>query len=687
MLPKSEKKALLGYVHNLLRSNRLNAYIRGEICEWAIENGSLFPGSGKDWVIPDEKKKKGIPQFNVIKRDVAALNENCGEVRESSIDTTMNSLIHLFGLNTIEAELLKLLIRKEKYGFFEELFDRISVNHKRRSSYGKLDTTEIWSVMIGKRILDIAAVVQPKARLMSYGLMEIDCCDDIELTKTIKLVFRSGVVFPNPDKLRDTLAGEVQRPSLTWDDFTHLGHDREILESLLTNAVKRGEKGINILLYGSPGTGKTEFCKTLADRLRISLYAVAEADDHGDEPDRKERLQSLKMLQALLCQAGQNAIVLDEAEDIFGYAAGAGLFAAMFSSSSTVNSKVYMNRLLENNALPVFWLTNSAKGIDKAFVRRMSYCLEFSELPYSVRLRMSKDVCRKNGLNVADKELEAFNKEYDVVPAVFANAARVTSIVGGSSRELRQVIDRQEKLMGGKKNVQQQSNEFSTVFLNTDVDLVQVTQSILEKGKTNFSFCLYGPPGTGKSEYARWLASRMGMEVILKRASDLLSKWVGGTEENIARAFSEALAQNRLLIFDEADSFLHSRREARTSWEVSHVNEMLTWMERHPLPFVCTTNLCERLDEAAFRRFTFKVRFDFLRSPQIAEAFRQFFGMEAPSAALALQCLTPGDFAVVRKKTEYFGPVSAEDIGKMLKQEMALKPALQTGNRLGFQAG
>ena len=84
--------------------------------------------------------------------------------------------------------------------------------------------------------------------------------------------------------------------------------------------------------------------------------------------------------------------------------------------------------------------------------------------------------------------------------------------------------------------------------------------------------------------------------VIEKRASDLVSKWVGVSEQNIARAFSEARANGALLIFDEADSLLADRRGAERSWEVSQVNEMLTWMESHPLPVICTTNFAENLD-------------------------------------------------------------------------------------------
>ena len=63
-----------------------------------------------------------------------------------------------------------------------------------------------------------------------------------------------------------------------------------------------------------------------------------------------------------------------------------------------------------------------------------------------------------------------------------------------------------------------------------------------------------------------------------------MSMWVGGTERNIADAFAEARDAEAFLVFDEADSLLADRRLAERHWEVSQVNEMLTWMESHPYP-------------------------------------------------------------------------------------------------------
>ncbi|MFO1035207.1 MAG: ATP-binding protein, partial [Geminicoccaceae bacterium] len=172
------------------------------------------------------------------------------------------------------------------------------------------------------------------------------------------------------------------------------------------------------------------------------------------------------------------------------------------------------------------------------------------------------------------------------------------------------------------------------------------------------SFCLSGPPGTGKSAYARYLAHELGLEVLEKRYSDVVSCYLGESEKAIAAAFQEAADLGAFLILDEADSLLRDRGAARYSWEITQVNEMLTWMERHPLPFACTTNAPDLLDPATARRFLFKIRFLPMNAGQIAAAFLKAFKLKAPEPILKLNLLTPGDFAVVARKAELL--ISAE---------------------------
>ena len=185
-------------------------------------------------------------------------------------------------------------------------------------------------------------------------------------------------------------------------------------------------------------------------------------------------------------------------------------------------------------------------------------------------------------------------------------------------------------------------DRFDPELVRADTDLVQLADRLAERGPGPVSFCLQGPPGTGKSAFVRYLAERMGLEVVQKRASDLMSKWVGDTEKRIAEAFAEARDAGSFLVFDEADSLLADRGFAVRSWEVSQVNEMLTWMESHPLPFACTTNFGEHLDPATLRRFVFKVTLDYLSPEQVEAAFRRFFAAPPPSGPRTARRSHPG---------------------------------------------
>jgi SpoVK/Ycf46/Vps4 family AAA+-type ATPase len=192
---------------------------------------------------------------------------------------------------------------------------------------------------------------------------------------------------------------------------------------------------------------------------------------------------------------------------------------------------------------------------------------------------------------------------------------------------------------------------------------------------------LSGPPGTGKSAFAHYLADRIGLPLLQKRASDLLSMWVGGSEKAIAAAFAEARTKGALLLIDEAEALLFDRGAASRAFEVSQVDEMLTWMERHPLPFVCTTNMVERMDAAVPRRFTLKLRFDALDPARADLAFRRILGTVSPGALP--DGLTPGDFALVRRKAELLGEVRPTILAQWLVEEWAAKVGVRSP--IGFR--
>lgn len=139
-----------------------------------------------------------------------------------------------------------------------------------------------------------------------------------------------------------------------------------------------------------------------------------------------------------------------------------------------------------------------------------------------------------------------------------------------------------------------------------------------------------------------------------------------------------------MLIFDEADSFLNSRVNAEKSWEISQVNKMLTQMENYEYPFVCTTNLIDRIDGASLRRFMFKLKFNFLTREQIKIAFKHFFKINANEEIINIKGLTTSDMNNVMHKAQFLNIENINEISNMLQEEVSLKKADELKLNIGF---
>lgn len=193
--------------------------------------------------------------------------------------------------------------------------------------------------------------------------------------------------------------------------------------------------------------------------------------------------------------------------------------------------------------------------------------------------------------------------------------------------------------------------------------------------------CLYGPPGTGKTAFGKYIAENLNLRLLAKRASDIISPYLGVTEQNMANMFEEARLENAVLMLDEADTFLTDRSNAQRSWEVSAVNEMLTQMESFDGLFIASTNYMGMIDSAAMRRFDIKLKFDYMKPAQVKIMFMELaslFSLNVDDSVLAklekITHITPGDFAAVKRKSRLIAINNSQDLLKMLQDECAFKP-------------
>lgn len=473
-------------------------------------------------------------------------------------------------------------------------------------------------------------------------------------------------------------------PRLTLTDYAHV-HDMPLLRRYLADSIARRRKGVNVLLYGAPGTGKTECVRALAAELKLDLYEVPNEDAEGDPIDGSRRFASFAICQKIVGGRRRQLLLFDEVEDVFGSGADFWLRNDLDSPRRRVG-KSWTNEILETNPVPTVWVCNDIGAMDPAYLRRFDMVLE---LPAPGPAVMRGIIARyfKPG-EISDACVERLVSMESLPPAQVERVARVARSLrckkaGTRDTEVERLVSASLRAAGLKCSMAGPALPayYDPAFVNADRDLDSLAQGL---GNHGGRLCLYGPPGTGKTAFAHHLGQLLKRPVLIKRSSDLLNMYVGGTERLIAEAFGQAKAREAILVIDEADGFLRDRSGASRNWEVTQVNELLTQMEAFEGIFIASTNLVDTLDEASLRRFDFKVKFGYLTRDQ-RRAMLARLATEATNApgedekaqrAIdGLESLTPGDFANVLRQLRVTGePPTPVRLAALLDAEAALKP-------------
>ena len=626
----------------------------------------------KEDLVPGLKKLDAFGNSSKIRKVLAEIEqvlakygENYPKITPTPAQKNMEYLVHIFRLSKEERAVVYFLSAMQNNELLQECVREFSADLEEE------DNTLTMVAGLPKGLGN--SLLNQEAPLMRLGILfRTRYRGNLNLSSWVQEFIFS--LHKNDAARYKALIGEPvpSKDELTAKDFAYV-EAAKLATRLMKQA--RHTKGFNILLYGTPGTGKSSFAQVLAQSAKLNLYPVGVCNN-GEE-EKNYRLQQLYRKQFLLKTVKNTCLLLDEGEDIF-------------SSLETRTSKVEINNLLENNEVPVIWTTNKIHRMDPAYIRRFTLAVCFDKPPVEMRQKIWNKYLSANKITYTKGDTLALAKKYEVQPSMIAGAAQAARMAKGGLPTVQEHLSfMMQALNGGRKNPEEEKTNirFYPALIHADMDLQALTTQLTRLGRLNFSLCLYGASGTGKSAYARYLADKLGLEVVQRRASDLISCYVGETEQNIAKAFAQAREDKSLLIFDEADSFLRDRSTAARSWEVSSVNEMLTWMENHPYPFICTTNLMESLDPASLRRFSFKVKYNFLTSQQVKEAFDYFFGIKIALAETAgLDKLTPGDFILVKNKAEILGTSTQfSAVKEMLETEQKLKHNAY-GNGIGFRA-
>lgn len=598
------------------------------------------------------------------------------ERNKSAVEQRFREMQTLFELNEKEVHILAAVFlaqtRTVEYGDFD-------INR-----YNSGEKVSALARILGVLDVEAAALLEDDKNIRKFGLVD----SDLDLDRTF-LSYLSGI---NSKPLADRFWVKYEGEVLPWNFHGKLAEKNgEVLKKMI--AAKTPEKGVSCLLFGVPGSGKSSFAASLAKDMGKELYFIAQNDDDNRRMGYSPafRYAALAVAQKQL-DPEKSILAVDECDKMVeNQGVGGGLLARLFggdiAGGRDGETKGQLNSVIDDNKHIVLWICNSKQeAIDPSSRRRFDYNIFFDELSASARTHIWRNALSYYHCEgkLTDLFIEKISSRYKVNPGGISIAVKNAAMVCEKdpaldfSQEVMTFLKAHCNLLGiqeSPEELNEPARDYSLEGLNIRSGiklprLIDACRKFLDNEKNmeasrdqpRMNILLFGTSGSGKTEFAKYLAKKLGKKLCIKNASDLLNMYVGGTEQRIAAAFAEAEMNQEILLLDEGDSLLGGRDHATKSWEVSQVNTLLAEMEKFRSILIVSSNLIQRIDQAALRRFSFRLHFDYLLNEGKEIFFQTYFSKPMKLAGLneeekeklfAIEKLTPSDFRNVRQQFFY----------------------------------
>ena len=539
-----------------------------------------------------------------------------------------------------------------------------------------------------QRMFNVPAYALTQIRLtvvstVPKGIVHIDENTEVELRAEFEEA-RSGRAVVNYDdvggmeetiqQLREMVELPLRYPEL----FTRLGVDPP-----------RG-----VLLHGPPGTGKTRLAQAVANESDAQFFTINGPEIMGSGYGESEK--RLREVFEAATKAAPAIIFIDEIDSI---APKRSQVSGEAEKRLVAQMLTLMDGLEARSNIVVIAATNRPDAIDEALRRPGRFDREIVIGVPDERGRREILSIHTRGMPLGDKvDLDELARvTYGFVGADIAALAREAAI--DAVRRIMPRLDldartippevledlcvTREDFLSALKRIQPSAMREVMVQVPrvgwSDIGGVGEAIEKLKEGielplknpdafarlgiRPAKGFLLYGPPGTGKTLLAKAVAKEAEANFISMKSSDLLSKWYGESEQQIARLFARARAVAPCVIFiDEIDSLVPARGSGQGEPQVTGrvVNTILAEMdgleELRSVVVIGATNRPTLVDPALLR----PGRFDelvYVGTPDLAGR-EQILGIHTGAMPLADDVR----LADIAAKTERFTGADLEDV-------------------------
>ena len=644
-----EEKMTALYLLNMMKATLPSSPVAYKICT-AFESNRDFIGGDIDTSEFPYKKKSGTaktaypmknkPERNAVDaRDWEFLKSrleadlegfNPMENQSTSVKN-LRVLSKSLYLNELETDLLTFLHTVGNNARFTSFVQDIIGSDRTR-------IPALTARLLGRNeeITNVTACFESKSTLINCGLLDLaEIDDEDELFHQVEYTIQHLISTPelDPSMFVESVLGKPAVSDLTVGDFSSLSQDIEEICKIIKKAVADGETGINILLHGPAGSGKTALAGAIAAELNLSLFAVGEDEDAPDEKGGASRHRLNKVFQGHSFLKGRkNAILLfDEIEDLL-------IKGTDTDKKADTQSKIIVNRLMENNPVVTIWAGNDPDKFHESLRQRFAYSLYVDYPPMMIRKKVWEKQLALKGAQLPDKDVTYLARQFMAPPRMIANAIRLAKMTEVTVPAIENFLKSSSKITYGDADAVRSgtsiSEKFDLALINYEQAKENKVKSIVASGSSPrpYSMLVTGKPGTGIRSLGRYLAENAVMNTAEWDMGALVApNPMMPPEVKIRRAFQAANDSRNLLIISNIEALSSDPQSSSARWNEGGLADI--FMEcayDHRLPMIVSSYQTDiEIPNLIKSVFSLELKVGVLTPDQCRLAYQTYFGAEA----------------------------------------------------------